>query len=219
MMTDPVKYAPIFQDIGPHLQHPVPPPTKENFLSRGVAVHNVLTANECKALVELTEKKGYQDAAQYCQMYRDRWNDRFMSDDPELASFVWERVKEFIPRTIITGSRQWEVDELNTRFRFCKYQGGCGHYFGPHTDGMYVLDNDHRSLLTCMLYLNGTDDFDGGLTNFIEYKTSKLKYSVVPETGLCVIFPQVDLDFYHEGTRVTRGLKYILRTDVMYHAV
>ena len=218
-MTDPVKYPPVFRDFEPSLQQPTPPPTKESFLGRGVTVRNALTAIECNALVELTERKGYQNAAQYCQMYRDRWNDRFMSDDPELARFVWERVKEFVPSAITAHGRQWEVDELNTRFRFCKYQGQCGHYFGPHTDGTYDIDSDHKSLLTCMLYLNGRDDFEGGLTNFIEYKTKKLRHSVVPEPGLCVIFPQVDLDFYHEGTQVTSGLKYIMRTDVMYHTV
>lgn len=70
-----------------------------------------------------------------------------------------------------------------------------------------------------MFYLNGTDEFEGGLTNFIDYKTHKLNYSVKPEPGLCLVFRQVDLRTYHEGTEVTKGLKYILRNDIMFHAV
>ena len=221
MMEDPVKRPPVFKELKPRLQQDHksinPPPTSGNFLGpNGVIVRNALTAEECKAIIDLSERKGYQDAAEYCGMYRDRWNDRFMSDDPELAEFFWQRVKEYIPTTINEFGMDWKLEKLNTRFRFCKYIGGMGHYFGPHTDGQYIVDSTHRSLLTCMFYLNGMDEFEGGLTNFLDYKTKAVTYSVHPEPGLCVIFPQVNLDFYHEGTRVTKGLKYILRTDVMY---
>ncbi len=221
MMEDPIKRAPIFKDLKPHLQqdHQLihPSLSSSNFLSQdGVVVRNALTATECKGIISLSESKGYQDAIDYCGMYRDRWNDRFMSDDHELAEFVWNRIKDFIPKTMFAFESQWKLEKLNSRFRFCKYIGGKEHYFGPHTDGEYIVDSNHRSLLTCMLYLNGCDEFEGGLTNFIDYKTKAINYSVHPEPGLCVIFPQANLDFYHEGTKVTKGLKYILRTDVMY---
>ena len=129
------------------------------------------------------------------------------------------RVEQFVPKQVEAFDRKWEVDDLNIRFRFCKYIGGQGHYFGPHCDGVYSVDKDHMSLLTCMFYLNGTDDFEGGRINFIDHQTHKLNYSVKPEPGLCVIFQQRDLRCYHEGTEVTKGLKYIMRTDIMYHAV
>ena len=221
MMEDPIKRAPVFKELRPHLQEDhssiKPRPTPGNFIGdNGVIVHNALTRDECKAIIGLSENKGYQDAVEYCGQYRDRWNDRFMSDDHKLAEFFWDRVKEFIPETVTEFGSVWEVEKLNTRFRFCKYIGGKGHYFGPHTDGQYIIDSEHRSLLTCMFYLNGTDEFEGGLTNFLDPRTKAVKYSVHPAPGLCVIFPQVNMDFYHEGTQVTKGLKYILRTDVMY---
>lgn len=218
-MQDPIQRPPVFADLRPHLQDQPPPITKGEFLGDGVVLHNTLTPAECKAIIDLSERKGYQDASEYCFMYVDRWNDRFMSDDKELAAFMWQRVKEYVPDRMEVQGREWQLDDINTRFRFCKYIGGQGHYFGAHTDGMYVVDADHRSLLTCMWYLNGVGDFEGGLTNFIEYKTRKLNYSVQPEPGLCVIFPQASLKFYHEGTKVLSGLKYILRTDIMFHAV
>ena len=221
MMEDPVKRAPIFKDLKPRLQQDhqsvQPSLSCSNFLSKnGVVVRNALTAAECKAIVDISESKGYQDAIQYCGMYRDRWNDRFMSDDHDLAQFVWDRIKDFIPKTMFVYDSDWKLEKLNSRFRFCKYIGGQGHYFGPHTDGQYIIDSDHRSLLTCMFYLNGSDEFEGGLTNFLDCRTKVVNYSVHPEPGLCVIFPQADLDFFHEGTKVTKGLKYILRTDVMF---
>lgn len=214
------KCPPIFHLLSPKLSAEPVVPTSEDFLGGlGVLLRSTLTAEECKGIIEVSERVGYQPAKDYCFMYRDRWNDRFMSDDPELSQFVWERVKAYVPNRIEAFDRQWELDGLNTRFRFCKYIGGQGHYFGPHTDGVYRVDNDHTSILTCMLYLNGKEDFEGGLTNFIEYKTHKLNFSVQPEPGLCVIFRQMDLRCYHEGTEVTQGLKYILRTDIMFHAV
>ena len=211
---------PVFPELRDKLVASHRPPRSEDFLGGlGVILHDSLTPDECRAVVDATEKVGYEGAKNYCFMYNNRWNDRFMADDAQLAEFLWERVKEFTPKRVEAFERTWEVDGLNSRFRFCKYLGGEGHYFGPHTDGMYTADLDHRSLFTCMFYLNGGPDFKGGLTNFIDPKTRKVNHSIVPAPGLCVIFRQVDLRTYHEGTQVTSGLKYIMRTDVMYHAV
>jgi prolyl 4-hydroxylase len=210
----------VFPELRDKLAAPHRPSRSEGFLGGlGVILHDSLTPDECRAVVDATEKIGYEGAKSYCFMYNNRWNDRFMADDAQLAEFLWERVKEYTPKRVEAFERTWEVDGLNSRFRFCKYIGGEGHYFGPHTDGMYTADLDHRSLFTCMFYLNGGQDFKGGLTNFIDHETRKVNHSIVPAPGLCVIFRQVDIRTYHEGTQVVSGLKYIMRTDVMYHAV
>lgn len=211
---------PVFPELREKLSQSHKPSRNEVFLEGlGVILHEALTPDECKAVVQATENVGYEDAKTYCFMYRSRWNDRFMADDPQLAEFLWERVKEYLPKKVDAFDRTWEVESLNSRFRFCKYIGGQGHYFGPHTDGMYTVDSDHKSLFTCMFYLNGKEEFKGGLTNFINHRTRQLNYSIQPAPGLCAIFRQVDMRTYHEGTQVTSGLKYIMRTDVMYRAV
>ena len=212
--------SPVFPELREKLSPTHRPSRQEDFLGGlGVILHDALTPDECRAVVEATERVGYEGAKKYCFMYFNRWNDRFMSDDSEMAEFLWERVKDFTPSRVDAMDRTWEVDSLNTRFRFCKYIGGQGHYFGPHTDGIYTVDEDHKSLYTCMFYLNGGDDFKGGLTNFIDHGSRKVNYSIKPVPGLCAIFRQVDKRTFHEGTKVTKGLKYIMRTDVMYHAV
>lgn len=221
-----VDHPVVFDGLKQHLcKHDSVHPVCEDFLDGlGVIVRGALTPEECRGIIDVSEKMGYQAAQDYCHLYRNRLNDRFMSDDVRLAEFLWERVGKFIPKEVLppfVGAKQaWKLDDMpiNQRFRFCKYIGGHGHHFGAHTDGMYQVDNTHSSLLTCMVYLNGGDEFEGGLTNFIEYKTCRLKHSVKPEPGLCVIFRQANLDCYHEGTEVTKGLKYIMRTDVMFHA-
>ena len=70
-----------------------------------------------------------------------------------------------------------------------------------------------------MFYLNGGDDFEGGLTNFLHSETKELRHALKPEPGLGLIFRQLDRRTLHEGSVVTRGCKYILRTDVMYRAI
>ncbi len=216
------EHPPVFHRLSPNFSQDEVVPVCESFLGGlGVIVKNTLTGEQCKALIKAVEEQGFQSAEKYCFRYRDRLNDRFMSDDSQLADLLWGRVEQFIPKTIRIESpfgdfETWKVEKMNIRFRFCKYIGGKGHHFGAHTDGMYRVDDSHTSLLTCMIYLNSGEDFKGGTTDFIEYTTHKLKYSVHPEPGLCVIFRQNNLDCYHLGTEVTEGLKYILRTDIMY---
>lgn len=54
------------------------------------------------------------------------------------------------------------------------------------------------------------DDFTGGDTAFID-----LEQSVRPVTGSALLFFHTQL---HEGCEVTQGVKYAVRSDVMYRA-
>ena len=60
------------------------------------------------------------------------------------------------------------------------------------------------SYFTFMIYLN--DDYEGGQTTFNHV-------TIEPKQGTALIF-QHDLE--HEGKAVTQGIKYVLRTDIMY---
>jgi hypothetical protein len=73
-----------------------------------------------------------------------------------------------------------------------------------------------RSFLTVNIYLNNA--YTGGTTNFIKehYTTIDqrvITHQVVPEPGMALVFWHPIL---HEGDRVTSGVKYIMRTDVVY---
>jgi hypothetical protein len=41
--------------------------------------------------METSEKRGFEKAEDYCHMYRDRYNDRIMSDDAEFCKVIWDR--------------------------------------------------------------------------------------------------------------------------------
>lgn len=176
-------------------------------------IENVLTKEETKLLIKASEEIGFQDAKEYCHLYRTRLNDRLMSDDSAFSKLIWERVKSVLPKTY--RNNEWKLQGLNSRWRYCKYKEG--HYFGPHTDGGYQKDDITCSFFTFMLYLNSPldGDYEGGSTNFFSYK-GKVLYEVKPKAGMAIVFPQYVHGYLHEGAELKKGVKYILRTDVMY---
>lgn len=169
-------------------------------------INNVLTHEECQAYIALTEQKGYDAApittASGFEMRPDiRNNERVILDDFEIAKNLWQKVAAQIP-PVLEGR---QALGLNERFRFYRYD--VGQYFAPHYDGAFRCDNGEQSLLTFMIYLN--DDFESGETNFGEI-------CIKPETGMALIFEH---GLLHEGCAVTKGRKYVLRSDVMYGRV
>ncbi len=104
---------------------------------------------------------------------------------------------------------------LNERMRFLRY--GPGHFFAPHQDLRYVRGPEcgpkagEMSYVTVQLYLN--DKFKGGVTRFLSGKDGKRHFNVTPKRGSVLIF---DHDLVHEGSMVTDGIKYSVRTDIMF---
>ena len=90
---------------------------------------------------------------------------------------------------------------LPRELRFYKYDPG--QRFKMHKDGPWHEDG-LSSKLTFLLYLN--DDFTGGMTDFRDF-------SVTPQRGHALLFVH---DTWHEGQAVQTGVKYVLRSDVMY---
>lgn len=219
-----------------------------------VVLHNLLSPDECAALVRRAEQDGFDDALiagpggeQILQ--RDvRACGRCIVDDAELANDVYARILGALgtvqalerkitrapwvtPRaasastsgcvesnnpnddgTLNKEDRDIVAVGLNERMRFLKY--GAGHFFAPHRDLRFVRGPDageragETSHVTVQIYLN--DRFKGGCTRFI---CGGRHYDVKPRTGSALIF---DHDMLHEGSEVTGGVKYSVRTDVMY---
>jgi len=167
-------------------------------------IADVLTPAECDAFIGETEAGGYDAApittARGPKMMPDvRNNSRHMRDDAELAANLWRKVSADLPMMF----RGWQAIGLNERFRFYRYDAG--EYFAPHLDGYYERDNGGRSHLTFMIYLN--DDYEGGETA-IRYTRIK------PKRGMALAFNH---ELLHEGKPVTKGRKYVLRSDVMFN--
>lgn len=161
---------------------------------------NVLSRVECRDAIAAAEARGFEAmGGRYPAGYRD--NDRAVRDDPALAAQLFERLRPLLPRAWAGG---WTLSRLNPRFRFCRYRGG--QQFTKHRDGAWA-EGGERSWLTVMLYLNDAGEFEGGATRFYPGD------AVTPRAGQAIVFEHA---LWHDGAPVTRGTKYVMRTDVMY---
>lgn len=170
-----------------------------------LTVGDVLSPAECAALVDRIETLGPTAApittSRGFEMRTDiRNNTRVMFDDPAFAATLFARIAPHVPPQLC-GMRPVGANE---RFRCYRYD--VGQRFAPHYDGAFLRDDDERSLLTFMVYLN--EGFGGGTTRFHDFDVD-----VTPKTGMALLFQHLLL---HEGCAVASGVKYALRSDVMY---
>jgi len=121
-----------------NIKHNIPLEYEAHYLE------NLFSQDECSALITETEKYGYRTTA-YPQEYRG--NLRIIINDKSLANIVWERVKPFIPSTVMLYNSQWEVIGLNECWRLSKYYPG--DKFQKHTDAF--LD---QILMKCQCLLS-----------------------------------------------------------------
>jgi prolyl 4-hydroxylase len=170
-------------------------------------VDGVLSGEECAGLIARIEEAGCVPApistgAGFVMRPDVRNNTRVILDDVALARELFGRVAAHVPEQL-SG---WTVAGANERLRCYRYAEG--QRFAPHYDGSFARSPGEVSRLTFMVYLN--DDFTGGSTDFPE-----LERRIVPRAGTALLFQHRLL---HEGCAVTGGVKYVVRSDVMYRA-
>jgi len=166
-------------------------------------VANFFTPEMCAQYIQQYEDQGFEEAKvnfgkRAISLRSVRNNERIIEDNPRLAAELWERIKPFVP----AENSNAVACGLNERFRFYKYVPG--QEFKAHQDGSYIRNTNEWSVFTFMVYLN--EGMEGGATIFN-------KQTIIPETGKALIFKH---ELLHAGQVVTEGVKYVLRTDIMY---
>ncbi|MFT5681986.1 MAG: prolyl 4-hydroxylase [Myxococcota bacterium] len=185
-------------------------------------IQRLLRPRECTALIAAAEGLGFAPAglAMGNGVYRvndkARNNQRVIVDDRQTAALLWGRMGSLLPRM-----DRRDPTGVNWRFRIYRYQAG--QYFRPHVDVRMDLPGGGVTLMSMMIYLN--DDFQGGETGFLEKKprtsgrsrkrNNRTRFQVAPVTGSAVVFDHLVL---HEGVEVSEGVKYAVRTDVIFGA-
>lgn len=167
-------------------------------------IENYLSDSECDHYIELTQDKVFEEAkinmgGRQMMSKGVRNNDRLMIFDNDLAKNLFEKAAEFLPQT----HEDYNVLDFNEMFRIYKYSSG--QRFKMHRDGSYIRNENEKSFYTFLIYLN--DDFEGGETEFENL------FTVAPKKGSALVFYH---PLRHEGKTLISGLKYVLRTDVMY---
>lgn len=200
--------------------HPIP-----DSLGFCAVLPDFLSREECAAFIDRAEQKGFSNASSdYPPSYRN--NERLVVDDAELATQMTQRLMARLPavelaRTDADGVR-WQAERVNERFRFCRYRENQA--FHIHQDGVHHRGPGHRSQLTFMIYLTDGDEFEDGDTLFFDGGPEStpvgeshpgVRAKVRPQAGSLIVF---DHRIWHAGAVVTRGVKHIMRSDLMFRA-
>lgn len=177
--------------------------TTHRYCDDAFSVFGLMSEDECKSWIAKAENTGFEIASikssvGYEENSGARSNSRVLIDDHSLADLLWNRVRGFVPEQI----GKWRSNGLNERFRIYRYEKG--QQFRKHSDGKFQRSATEESRLTFMAYLN--QDFQGGGTDFGSF-------TVWPETGMGLCFKH---SLPHEGAIITEGVKYVLRSDIMY---
>lgn len=166
-------------------------------------IADFLSERECDDLLLFSERLGYEEATVSlrtgAQMMKGlRNNERLLYEDSALAEKYWAKLAPFCPARI----DDVVAAGLNEQFRFYKYEPG--QRFKRHIDGRFKRNELEESRVTFMVYLNS--DCEGGETAFDEV-------TIVPQAGMALCFVH---ELKHEGRPVMSGVKYVLRSDIMY---
>ena len=196
---------------------------------------DVLSSDECARLISLTESLGYlADAAvSLPRSIRHNHNATWVADDVT-TDIIWQRCRAQFHSNDDFDDKQ--ALGINSRFRFYRY--GEGDYFAAHSDGSWpgsrVADgelitnafDDRWSQLTFLLFLS--EDYLGGETQFyVDTQDAARparglegarKVDIRTPLGAALCFPHGmhPLHCLHSSQAIQAGLKYIIRSDVLF---
>ncbi|KAL8519423.1 hypothetical protein ACS0TY_010383 [Phlomoides rotata] len=196
-----------------------------------ITFRNYLTSAESKAFIDAAETIGFTHQGSlgptWGEAYRD--NDRISVDDPVLAEAIWDAgLNKFFSDFKIRGK---VAVGLNPNLRFYRYSPG--QRFGRHIDESNDLGEGRRTHYTLLIYLSGApgkskakskndnssqDSLDllvGGETVFYGPRNS-LVAEVPPTEGMALVHIHGDKCMLHEARNVSKGIKYVLRSDVVF---
>jgi predicted 2-oxoglutarate/Fe(II)-dependent dioxygenase YbiX len=200
------------------------PVTRHDVAPGCYVVRGLLAPAECRRLVAVAAAHGFTHAglAVGDDVYRVdravRTNGRVVLDAPALAAVLDARLRSTVDqrheRRVYVG--------VNPRLRVYEYRAG--QYFRPHVDvRTRVAAGETR--FSVVAYLSA--EFEGGATRFFEAKDrarrrgrgrarkrdNRVRFALRPLVGDAVVF---DHGLLHEGAAVTAGVKYAVRTDLVY---
>ncbi|WP_299121839.1 2OG-Fe(II) oxygenase [uncultured Tenacibaculum sp.] len=170
-------------------------------------IENFFTVDECKEYLELYKNTTFEEAkisidGKQVMNKNIRNNDRHIFFNQKLAENLWYKLKQFVPEKV----GFYKALELNEMFRVYKYS--TGQRFKMHIDGSFRRNLNEESLYSFLIYLN--DNFEGGETDF------RKLFTIAPKQGTALVFRH---RLKHEGKEIISGVKYVLRTDIMYKRI
>lgn len=212
-------------------RHPVPG------VEGAFVLSHVLSSTECASLCSLSEAIGYRPDVPLSSAADIRAQNVVIFASEAQNDALFARVKDLLPPEL-DGDRLFG---LNRRWRLYRYHPG--NVYRKHLDGAwpasgtqivgaaggrqeeYLYDaygGSTRSKFTFIVYLS--EGFEGGATTFFVPSPDKEgvleSRPVKPQLGFAAAWMHGDtgIPLLHEGSPVTSGTKYLLRTEVVYQS-
>ncbi|KAK9724532.1 hypothetical protein RND81_05G080100 [Saponaria officinalis] len=196
-----------------------------------ITVPNYFTSPESKAFIKVGESLGFVHQGSlgpaHGEAYRD--NDRISVNNSTLADEIWESgLNKLFTDIKIRGK---VAVGLNPNIRFYRYKAG--QRFGRHIDESVDLGDGKHTYYTLLIYLSGgpvgskskgksdsksvadAEALVGGETVFYGSRNCVVA-EVAPEEGMALVHIHGDNCMLHEARNVAKGVKYVLRSDVIF---
>ena len=198
-------------------------PDVVNELCKGsvfVCPHHFFTPEECKAWIDFAEQVGFERLSQpQSRYFSQRECGRIQRTDWDLSARLFERMRNIIldcDRRVPGGfSSDRKPVGCNGNIRIYKYERGMS--FGKHIDEMNEIPEfpNGRTEMTVLIYLSSCV---GGATRFFQSSKKRNDEGVgfTPQAGSVLLHVHGDRCLEHSADPVVQGVKYVLRTDVVY---
>lgn len=196
---------------------------------------NFLSKSECKAWIRYAEEDiGFEGlSSPQTREYAQRECGRIQRNDWNMSAALFERMKpivqEIASQVVVSNfDPSYSPVACNGNIRIYKYERNMS--FGRHYDGSNRIDKfpGGNTEITVLIYLSSCT---GGATRFhlphlsSSGKNRKRKsksgnddqnVAFIPEAGAILLHMHGDRCLEHEADPVVEGVKYVLRTDIVY---
>ncbi|KAF8061613.1 hypothetical protein FPV67DRAFT_1586659, partial [Lyophyllum atratum] len=192
-----------------------------------VLIDNFFSPAECKAFVKFIDELPLELTPPKKRGEAERVNHRFSITSTAFAANLHALLTPHLPsfpyptstrRTQKVGDPPRVPHSFNSNIRVYKYTPS--QHFGKHYDDS-VCDplTGAKSEWTLLIYLTGVEDgIEGGETLFYKDERGKPQEVITAplNRGTALLHRHGQECMLHEGSMVTKGNKYVLRSDLMF---
>lgn len=175
---------------------------------------NFLSKQTCQALIQMAESSGEMEHVAHpaTRHIANRECGRWQQTDKDAARLLFQRTLPILTRmNLDCFPSDYQPVACNSNLRLYKYEKTMS--FGKHYDGSHTVEEGETEI-TVLVYLS--DDCVGGATRFYPPTHQKSSVAFEPEEGAILLHIHGDQCLQHEADPVVSGIKYVLRTDVVY---
>jgi hypothetical protein len=174
---------------------------------------NFMSHDECRGFIDIAESSGDMDYVSHpaTREIAQRECGRWQRNDVDVARKLFERMTTILQEMQLDCfPTNYIPVACNSNLRLYKYEKNMS--FGKHYDGSHPTD-EGMTEITVLVYLSNCV---GGATRFYPTQTKRKNIAFTPEEGAILLHIHGDRCLQHEADAVVSGVKYVLRTDVVY---